>query len=155
GDARYVFSVLFTITGGPVLSFSPEMSKSGPRFGFATFTLVAEFGLKFAVAAWNRGRPGAGIAYRSYNSFASCSGSALVKPNRNWCSVSETARLKLSGLLRTGNDERSAERGSSGTPLIGAGSIAIPAAARVRPSRFWTSSPPKEWPMRIGCFGGD
>src|SRR5712691_5149696 len=63
GECRYALSALFTSTGGTVLSFSPETSSSGPRVAFATLTLVAEFGLKVAVAAWNSGRPGAGIAY--------------------------------------------------------------------------------------------
>ena len=73
-----------------------------------------------------------------------------MNPKRNWCSVKETARLKLSGLPSTGKEDFSTENGNSGTPLIGAGSMAMAAAARLRPSRFWTSSPPKEWPMRMG-----
>jgi hypothetical protein len=48
---RYAFSVLLTSTGGTVLSSAPEMSSNGPRVAFATFTLVAAFGLKVAVAA--------------------------------------------------------------------------------------------------------
>src|SRR5712691_3094004 len=63
GECRYALSALFTSTGGTVLSFSPETSSSGPRVPFDTLILVAEFGLKVAVAAWNSGRPGAGIAY--------------------------------------------------------------------------------------------
>src|SRR5712691_7636034 len=63
GELRYALSALFTSSGGTVLSFSPETSSSGPRVPFDTLTLVAEFGLKVAVAAWNSGRPGAGIAY--------------------------------------------------------------------------------------------
>src|SRR6266478_2238070 len=59
----YALSALFTSTGGTVLSFSPETSSSGPRLALATLTLVAEYGLRVAVAAWNSGRPGAGIAY--------------------------------------------------------------------------------------------
>src|SRR6267378_2796506 len=63
GDCRYALSVLFTITGGTVLSFPPETSRRGPRLALATLTLVAEYGLRVAVAAWNSGRPGAGMAY--------------------------------------------------------------------------------------------
>ncbi|MEH2267037.1 MAG: hypothetical protein V7K68_01160 [Nostoc sp.] len=143
-------SVLLIITVGAVLSFAPAISSNGPRVAFVTFTLVAEFGLRVAVAAWNSGRPGAGIAYFAYNSLASCSETALVKPKRNCCSVSDTACQKLQGLLRTGNADFSAESGRSGTPRGAAGSIAIAAVARSRPSRFCTSNPPKEWPMRMG-----
>src|SRR5882762_10360033 len=53
----YALSVLFTITGGTVLSFPPETSRRGPRLALATLTLVAEYGLRVAVAAWNSGRP--------------------------------------------------------------------------------------------------
>src|SRR2546425_10193212 len=55
GELRYALSALFTSSGGTVLSFSPETSSSGPRVPFDTLTLVAEFGLKVAVAAWNSG----------------------------------------------------------------------------------------------------
>src|SRR5206468_3892434 len=63
GELRYALSALLTSTGGTVLSSAPEISSNGPRVAFATLTFVAEFGLKVAVAAWNSGRPGAGIAY--------------------------------------------------------------------------------------------
>ncbi len=127
GDLPYAFSALRTSTGGTVLSFKPEMSNSGPRFAFVKLTFVAELGLKVAVAAWNSGRPGAGIAYIAYNCFASCSETALVKPKRNCCSVNDTARLKLKGFPSTGNEDFRADKGNSGTPLIGAGSMAMAA----------------------------
>src|SRR5258706_9083212 len=59
----YFLSVLFTITGGTVWSSEPEISSKGPRMAFPTLTLVAELGLNIAVAAWNIGRPGPGMAY--------------------------------------------------------------------------------------------
>src|SRR5215216_1526241 len=105
GDLRYALSVLLTNTGGTVLSSALEISNNGPRLAFATLTFVADLGLKVAVAAWNSGRPGAGMAYFVYSSLASCSGTALVKPKRNCDSVKDTARLKLKGLPRTGNDD--------------------------------------------------
>src|SRR5258706_4040947 len=150
GDLLYTLSVLLTSTGGTVLSASPEINSSGPRVALAVLTFVAELGLNVAVATWNSGRPGAGIAYLAYSSWASCSETALVKPKRNCASVSDTARLRLSGLPRTGKPDLSAESGSSGTPLGGAGSMAMAAAARSRPSKFCTNKPPKEWPMSTG-----
>src|SRR5438093_11947527 len=51
GDLRYALSVLLTSTGGTVWSLSPETSSSGPRLAFATLTLVADLGLRVAVAA--------------------------------------------------------------------------------------------------------
>ena len=50
------------IAHGTVWSFSPEMISSGPRLGFLLSTLTSVQGLKFAVAAWNSGAPGAGTA---------------------------------------------------------------------------------------------
>jgi len=55
----------------------------------ATLTLVAEYGLRVAVAAWNSGRPGAGMAYlRRAPGFLLRDG--VVNPKRNWCSVRAT-----------------------------------------------------------------
>ena len=47
---------------GIVWSFSPEMMSSGPRSGLSVSTLTSVHGLRFAVAAWNSGLPGAGTA---------------------------------------------------------------------------------------------
>src|SRR4051794_35972188 len=113
------------MTVGAVLSWAPAISNSGPRRALATLTMVAEFGFKVAVAAWNSGRPGAGMAYLAYSSCASCSETALVKPYRNCASVSDTAHRTLKGLLRTGKADFSAESGSSGTPLGEAESMAM------------------------------
>src|SRR5258706_9489831 len=63
GEFRYALSVLLTSSGGTVLSSAPETSSRGPRVAFATLTFVAALGLKVAVATWNSGRAGAGIAY--------------------------------------------------------------------------------------------
>jgi hypothetical protein len=57
------------------------------------------------------------------------------------------------GFFRAGNATRSAERGTGSTPLIGAASIATPAAAKPSPSSFSTMRPPNECPMTIGLAG--
>ena len=64
--------------------------------------------------------------------------------------MSGTARLRLSGLPSTGEDDFSAEIGSGSTPRNGAESIATEAAARPRPARICVSSPPNEWPTTAG-----
>jgi len=69
-----------TIAHGTVWSFSPEMSRSGPRSGFLVSTFASVHGLRFAVAAWKIGAPGAGTAKDSYSSLASSSLTALAKP---------------------------------------------------------------------------
>jgi hypothetical protein len=56
----------------------------------------------------------------------------------------------LAGLLKAGKAARSAEIGSGSTPLIGAASIATPAAPRLLPISFSTIVPPNEWPIRMG-----
>jgi hypothetical protein len=38
------------------------MINSGPRSGFLLLTFTSVHGLRFAVAAWNSGRPAAGTA---------------------------------------------------------------------------------------------
>ena len=52
----------FAIDQGTVWSFSPEMIRSGPRSGFLLSTFASVHGLRFAVAAWKSGAPGAGTA---------------------------------------------------------------------------------------------
>src|SRR2546428_5176564 len=47
----------FAIAQGTVLSFSPEMTSSGPRFGFSVSTCASVHGLRLAVAAWKSGAP--------------------------------------------------------------------------------------------------
>ena len=53
------------IAHGTVWSFSPEISRSGPRSGFSVSTFASVHGLKLAVAAWKSGAPGAGTANSS------------------------------------------------------------------------------------------
>jgi hypothetical protein len=53
------------IDHGTVWSFSPERISSGPRSALSVSTFASVHGLKFAVAAWNSGAPGAGTAYAS------------------------------------------------------------------------------------------
>ncbi len=64
---------------GTVWSFSPEMIRRGPRSAAVVFTAASVHGLMLAVAAWNRGSPGAGTAKVSYSSRASASLTALAK----------------------------------------------------------------------------
>src|SRR3954470_18808052 len=103
------------------------MIRSGPRSGLRVFTFASVHGFRFAVAAWNSGAPGAGTAYVSYSSRASCSETAFANAYRHWSKVSGTARWRLAGLPSTGEAERSAEIGSGNTPRNGAGSIATEA----------------------------
>ena len=136
---------------GTMLSFSPEMTSIGPRFGFFLSALASVPGLMFAVAAWNSGRPGAGdVEGVVERRWASASGTALAKPYRNCSKVSVTAFLRLPGLPSTGNDAFNAENGSGSTPRLGAGSIATEAIASPRPAMIWASSPPNECPMTTG-----
>lgn len=107
-------------------------------------TFASVHGLRFAVAAWNSGAPGAGTANVSYSCRASSSLTALAKAYRNWSKVSGTARLRLAGFVSTGAAERSDDTGSGSTPRNGAGSIATEAADRPRPARICVSSPPNE-----------
>src|ERR1700674_1483007 len=135
---------------GTVLSFSPEIIRSGPRAGFSVSTLSSVHGLMFAAAAWNSGAPEAGTAYVAYSSLASSSLTALANANRNWSYVSGTARLRFTGLLSTGQADFNAEIGSGRTPRNGAGWMATEAAARPRPATIWVSRPRNECPITAG-----
>ena len=55
----------FAIDQGTVLSFSPEMIRSGPRSGLSLSTCASVHGLRLAVAAWKSGAPDAGTAKSS------------------------------------------------------------------------------------------
>ncbi len=50
----------FATGHGTVWSASPEMISSGPRSGWSVSTLASVPGWRFAVAAWNSGRPARG-----------------------------------------------------------------------------------------------
>src|SRR5207253_2674491 len=104
--------------------------------GFAVSTFASVQGLRFAVAAWNRGVPDAGTANSSYSCRASSSLTALAKAYRNCSYVSGTARARFAGLPSTGHADRSAENGSGRTPRNGAGSIATHTPAQPRPARI-------------------
>ena len=64
---------------GTVWSCPPAISSSGPRSPLRVSTASSECGVTFAVAAWNSGLPGAGIAHRPCS--ASDSSSLTVLAN--------------------------------------------------------------------------
>ena len=124
-----------------------------PAVGAGDRTAAGERGAKLANAASNSGRPVDGIAHLSYSDADSSSDSALPNPYRKSEGDSATVRDRLAGLRRAIEATRSADGGSTNTPLTGAGSMATPARARPRPSRFCASSPPNECPMTTGFDG--
>ena len=63
-ECRYCASVARTTLSGTVWSLPPLIRSSGPRELLWVSTLVDACGLKFAAAASNSGRPGAGTVQR-------------------------------------------------------------------------------------------
>src|SRR3954471_22468191 len=129
---------------GTVLSFSPEMSSSGPRSGFLLLTFASVHGLRLAVAAWNSGAPEAATWDVSCSCFASSSLRAFAQPYLNCSRLRVTARFQLAGFPSTGEADFNEEIGSGSTPRKGAGSIATVAADSPRPPTICASSPPNE-----------
>ena len=74
----------------------------------------------------------------------------LVNAYCHCSKVSPTARWRLAGFFSTGKPARRVDTGSARTPLIGAESMATPAAPSPRSSRICVNAPPNEWPMMIG-----
>src|SRR5215472_2693660 len=107
------------MAAGTVWSRPLAVISSGPRVLLPVLTLAGERGTKFAIAASNSGRPGEGMAHRSYSSLDSCPGTALPKPYRNCSAVTETARFLFAGRRSAIEATRSADGGKNSTPLIG------------------------------------
>jgi hypothetical protein len=51
------------MAGGTVRSFLPEISSNGPRVALAVSIFAGECRERFAVAAFNNGRPGDGVVH--------------------------------------------------------------------------------------------
>ena len=115
-------SVPLTTETGTVLSFSPEMSRRGPRWGLWMSTLSSVQGLKLANAPWKSGLPGAGTASSLIK--AVCFGvidTPFAKANWNCSKLTGTARPTLRGLVSTGEAALSSESGSASMPRKAAG----------------------------------
>src|SRR4051812_40073292 len=126
------------------------MSSSGPRSELLLLTFASVHGLRLALAAWNRGAPGAATWNVSCSCFASSSLRAFAQPYLNCSTLSVTARFQLAGFPSTGEADFNEEIGSGSTPRKGAGSIATVAADNPRPAMICASSPPNECPTTAG-----